>query len=120
MKKFLKTVKNALFGASVGLVNGLFGAGGGLICVPLLIKSGMPRKQAHANAVAIILAVSTVSAGSYLLAGRVQLTDCLPYLPGGLAGAFVGTQILKKINPDLIRRIFALFMLWAGWRLLFQ
>lgn len=76
MKKFLKTVKNALFGAGVGLVNGLFGAGGGLICVPLLIKSGMPRKQAHANAVAIILAVSTVSAGSYLLAGRFGRGFC--------------------------------------------
>lgn len=120
MKKTLKTLKNAALGGCVGLVNGLFGAGGGLICVPLLMKNGMERKQAHANAVVVILAVCLVSAAGYLWAGRVEMRSILPYLPGGLAGALVGTQILKKINPDLIRRIFAVFMLWAGGRLLLQ
>lgn len=120
MKKILKYVKNALFGIFIGLINGIFGAGGGLICVPLLLKNGLSRKEAHANAVAVILAVCTVSAVGYLLAGHVKTEQSFIYLPGGLLGAFVGTQLLKRIKPEIIRRIFALFMLWAGWRLIFK
>lgn len=88
--------------------------------MPLLLKNGLSRKAAHANAVAVILAVCVVSASSYLLAGHVKIEQSFIYLPGGLLGAFVGTQILKKIEPNAIRRIFALFMLWAGWRLAFK
>ena len=120
MKKTFKSVKISILGVIVGFINGAFGAGGGLVCVPLLMKSGMKRKQAHANAVTIILAICIASAAGYLMAGRVKLTDCFIYLPGGLAGALTGTLILKKIKPDLIRRIFAVFMIWAGWRLIFK
>lgn len=107
------------FGGLVGLINGFLGAGGGLVCVPLLIKTGLPRKKAHANAVAVIFPITLVSAVMYLLQGRVRISDCLIYIPGGLAGSLVGTFIMKKISPVLIRRIFGIFMVWAGWRLLF-
>ena len=117
--KKLKIEKASFFGGVIGLVNGFFGAGGGLVCVPLLIKTGMDRKTAHANAVAVIVPITVFSAASYLLQGRVTLLDPLPYLPGGIAGAILGTYILKKISPKFIRKLFGGFMIWAGWRLLF-
>ncbi len=105
-------------GAAIGAVNGLLGAGGGLVCVPALMKLGMERKAAHVNAVAIILPITLVSAVSYWLQGRVNPLDVLIYLPGGLLGAFVGTKFMKKISPLWIKRIFGIFMIWAGWRLI--
>ncbi len=118
LKKYQKFKPNFIFGGIIGLVNGFFGAGGGLILVPLLMKSGMERKSAHANAVAVILPITLVSTAAYIMEGRVGFSDALIYLPGGLIGALIGTLIMKKITPTLIKRIFGIFMVWAGWRML--
>ena len=51
----MSTKNNKLFtavaGLGIGLINGLLGAGGGMLAVPLLKKMGLSQKQAHANAV---------------------------------------------------------------------
>lgn len=105
-----------LFGALIGAVNGLLGAGGGMLTVPILKKMGMPQKAAHKNAVAVILPITAISATLYLLGGRVRLLDAVPFIPLGLVGAALGTLIIKKISPTLLKKIFALFMIWAGVR----
>ncbi len=119
MKKFKIFGLNSLFGGLIGLINGFFGAGGGLLTVPLLIKNNMERKIAHANAVAVILPITVVSACLYLLKGDVTLSDSFIFIPGGILGAILGTFIIKKISPTMIRKIFGVFMIWAGWRLIF-
>lgn len=60
--------KYALSGTAAGLVNGLFGGGGGMVLVPLLNGwCGLAGKQAFATCVAAILPLSAVSAAVYLL-----------------------------------------------------
>ena len=60
--------KYALSGTAAGLVNGLFGGGGGMVLVPLLNGwCGLEGKQAFATCVAAILPLSAVSAAVYLL-----------------------------------------------------
>ena len=55
--------KYALSGTAAGLVNGLFGGGGGMVLVPLLNGwCGLAGKQAFATCVAAILPLSAVSA----------------------------------------------------------
>lgn len=88
--------------------------------MPLLRKLGLERKASHANAVAVILPITVLSAAIYLLKGYVSLSDAYIYLPGGIAGAFVGTVILRKISPLWLKRIFGIFMMYAGVRLLFK
>lgn len=118
MKNNKKRLKNMLFGGTIGAVNGFFGAGGGIVCVPLLMKTGMDRKTAHANAVAIILPITLASAINYILQGHTKITDCLIFLPGGIIGAILGTFLMKKISTKALRCVFGAFMVWAGWRLL--
>ena len=120
LKKFKKSLPKAIYGGLIGVINGFFGAGGGLVCIPLLMKIGMERKVAHANAVAIIFPITLVSAINYLVQGRVQITDAIMYIPGGLLGALAGTLIMKKLSPKFIRKIFGGFMIWAGWRLVLR
>ena len=110
----------ALSGISIGIVNGLLGAGGGMIAVPLLKKIGFSQKQAHANAIAIILPITVLSAFLYLFNGYVTLKDALIYMPTGLLGAVLGTYFLKKISPLWLKRIFGGFMIYAGVRLLLK
>ncbi len=110
----------AAAGLAVGIVNGLLGAGGGMIAVPLLKKLGLSQKQAHANAVAVILPITVLSAVLYLIKGYVRFSDCLIFIPGGLVGSLIGTYCLKKISPKWLKRIFSGFMVYAGVRLLLR
>ena len=111
------TLKNSFYGLLVGVVNGLFGAGGGMLAVPILKKIGLSQKEAHANAIAVIVPVTLVSASLYLLRGSVEFKDALYYVPTGVIGALLGTFCLKKISPLWLKRIFGVFMVYAGVRL---
>ncbi len=110
----------ALSGMAIGAVNGMFGAGGGMLAVPFLKKSGLSQKESHANAVAVILPVSVLSAFFYLLRGNAHISDSLPFIPTGLVGAYIGTLIIRKISPLWLKRIFGGFMIYAGMRLLLK
>ncbi len=116
-KSFLST---ALFGITIGFVNGLLGAGGGIIAVPILKKLGLNQKQAHINAVAVILPISILSATLYLTNKFVTFYDAAIYIPTGVLGAILGTYIIKKISPLWLKRIFGAFMIYAGARLLLK
>ena len=120
--KFFKNnfLITAVSGLTIGLINGLLGAGGGMIAVPLLKKAGFEQKQAHINAVAVILPISILSAILYLIKDYVNLKDAVIYMPTGVIGALIGTYLLKKISPVWLKRIFAIFMVYAGIRLLMK
>jgi uncharacterized membrane protein YfcA len=109
-----------IFGLFTGIINGLLGAGGGMLAVPALKKAGLSQKDAHRNAVAVILPMTVLSAVLYLINGRVELADSLIYLPGGLVGAAVGTAALKKISGKWLGLIFGGFMVYAGVRMIFR
>ena len=90
--------KNNIFisamGILTGFVNGLLGAGGGMIAVPSLKKAGLEQKKAHANAVAVILPITLLSAILYISKGYVNLSDAYIYMPTGVIGAVIGSYIL--------------------------
>ncbi|MEE0898710.1 MAG: sulfite exporter TauE/SafE family protein [Acutalibacteraceae bacterium] len=109
-----------LCGILIGAVNGLFGAGGGIITVPILRKAGLEAKQSHANAVAVILPVSILSGVLYLVNGKVQFSDVSPYILWGLIGSVLGTFVLKKISPLWLKRIFGIFVIYAGVRMILR
>lgn len=115
-----KSAVTAGAGIAIGIVNGLLGAGGGMIAVPLLKKLGLEQAQAHANAIAVIMPISVLSAGLYLYRGYVVLSDAWIYIIAGLPGAVIGTLLLKKISPRWLKRIFGGFMIYAGVRLLLR
>ncbi|MBQ8670859.1 MAG: sulfite exporter TauE/SafE family protein, partial [Oscillospiraceae bacterium] len=50
------------------------------------------------------------------LQGHVSFSQLLPYLPGGAVGAVVGSRLLPRIRPRLLRAVFALFLLYSGLR----
>ncbi|GHU82554.1 hypothetical protein AGMMS50284_4620 [Clostridia bacterium] len=110
---------NVVGGTVTGVLNGLLGAGGGMVAVPIL-KKEMEARQAHANSVCIILPICIVSAINYILSGKVQIGHAMPYMGWGVLGAVFGTVLLQKINQKVLRKMFALLMLWAGYRLVFR
>ena len=117
MPTYGKQFRNNILGFLSGVINGLLGAGGGMLIVPLL-KTRLNARKAHATAVAIIFPMCLASSVMYLYNGRVTLKEALPFMPFGIIGAFVGTVLLTKLNSGQLRVIFSLFMIWAGVRLI--
>lgn len=116
--KLKRNLTSLLYGIGIGLVNGIFGAGGGMIAVPVLKSNGLDQKQAHANAVAVILPISIVSTIMYLAKGNMTLGDSLAFIPTGLIGSVIATFALQKFSNPLLQKMFAAFMIYAGARLL--
>ena len=106
-------------GAAAGLVNGLFGGGGGTLLVPLLTAwCKVGQKRAMASCVAVILPLCALSAVIYLLRSGLQLLAALPYLVGGLAGGLVGGKLFRRVPGPWLRRIFGAFLVYGGVRYL--
>lgn len=109
--------KYALSGTAAGLVNGLFGGGGGMVLVPLLNSwCALAGKQAFATCVAAILPLSAVSAAVYLLRQPFDWAAALPYLIGGLVGGLVGGRLFHRVSVTWLRGLFAAFLLYGGVR----
>lgn len=114
----INAAKAVLIGAVSGLLNGLFGSGGGIAAVPLLEKAGLEPKKSHATSVALILCLSIAAVIGYSLGGRLDFGTALPLIPAGLAGAVVGTLLLKRLDNSILRRIFGAVMIISGVRML--
>ncbi|MCL2857987.1 MAG: sulfite exporter TauE/SafE family protein [Oscillospiraceae bacterium] len=120
MKLAKKKWVAAPMGLVVGLLNGFFGAGGGMVGVPMLRALGLETKECHATCIAVILPLSVVSAYLYHRAGAFELRASYIYLPGALAGALVGGWLLPKLDSIWIRRIFGALILFAASRMLLR
>ena len=108
-----------LAGAGAGVVNGLFGGGGGMVLIPVLSRQGrLKDRQLFATSVAVILPVCAVSAAVYLFRGSVPLAAAAPYLVGGALGGILGGKTYGKVSTLWLRRLFAAFVLYGGVRYL--
>ncbi len=121
MKNRFKNIsRGSCVGFIAGLLNGLLGAGGGMVIVPMLEKSGLKPANAHATSIAVVVPLCMLSAALYMFGKSLNFYDALPFLPAGLIGAFIGAKVLPHIPDNILRRIFGAFMLYAAWRLLWR
>lgn len=109
-----------LCGVLIGFINGFFGGGGGMICVPLLENVlHLNNKYSHATAIAVIFPISFVSAIIYIFSGTLQTLPFVTVGSGVVLGGIIGSYFLKILPSKVVRIIFAIIMLLGGIRLLF-
>lgn len=111
-------MKKIFMGIICGLLNGLFGSGGGVAAVPMLEAANLEAKESHATSVALIFVLSLATTLSYLLGDKLDFGMAWLYIPYGVLGAVIGAVLLKKIPNSLLRRIFGLIMLFVAFRIL--
>lgn len=117
----IKTPKYYILGLFAGILNGFFGSGGGLMVVPLLKSAGLETKKSHATSIAIILPLSVLSGFLCIKSGvPVGWESLIWLLPLGLLGGFLGSVLLKRINPRILSIIFGLVMIISAIRLLLR
>ena len=111
--------KCLLAGLAAGFVNGFFGAGGGMVLVPLLIwLVGLPDKLAFSSAISIILPLCVVSLVIYGRHDMLPLSDALPYLLGGAGGGVLAGLWFRKVSARVLHIALGLLILFGGARLL--
>lgn len=111
--------KCLLAGLAAGFVNGFFGAGGGMVLVPLLIwLVGLPDKLAFSSAISIILPLCIVSLVIYGRHDMLPLSDALPYLLGGAGGGVLAGLWFQKIPAKWLHLALGALILLGGVRLL--
>lgn len=111
-------IRSALAGFAAGAVNGLFGAGGGMLLVPLLSASEeYTETEVFSSSIVIILPICLVSLAINGVDG-LYFTQALPYLigsiPGGLAAGIWG----QKIPVTWLHRLLGILILYGGIRYL--
>lgn len=106
-------------GAGAGLVAGLFGAGGGLVLVPLLgFLTELSDREIFAASLSIILPVCLVSIAVTAMAAGIDFASALPYLPGSALGGLAAGIWGTKIPAQWLHRGLGLLIVWGGIRYL--
>lgn len=109
-----------LAGAAAGAVNGLFGAGGGMILVPLLGMAKLEKDTVFPSSIAIILPICLVSLALGTGLGSLPWREATPYLLGSAAGGILAGAFGKRIPVVWLHRILGVLILWGGWRYLWS
>ena len=122
--KGLPLFRIILDGAIVGFVTGLVGAGGGFLVVPALaLLGGLPMPIAVATSLLVVAMKSFAGFAGYALTfGGGSLVSLNPeteinwgatliVTAGAVLGALVGSRLVGKIHPDLLRKAFGWFVL---------
>ena len=108
-----------LSGAAAGIVNGLFGAGGGMVLVPLLGKlTDLEEDSIFPASVSIILPICIVSLLFTVRPGDIPWMTAMPYLIGSAAGGVLAGWLGKKIPTLWLHRALGILILWGGVRYL--
>lgn len=109
----------AIAGLCAGAVNGLFGAGGGMVLVPLLTKlTDLEEQEVFPSSVSIILPICFVSLSMSLNLQTFDWSKSIPYLLGSGIGGLLAGLFGKKIPTLWLHRALGILILWGGVRYL--
>lgn len=107
----------AVAGACAGMVTGLFGAGGGMVLIPLLtLLTDLPEEELFPFSVSTIFPLCIVTL--LTSAQPIPWADALPYLIGSALGGICAGLWSKKIPVKWLHRELGIFILWGGIRYL--
>lgn len=110
-------IRLAAGGFAAGVVNGIFGNGGGVVIVFLLSGMGLlfsDKREIFANVTAAVLPIAITSALIYSSVVPPRASDVIAVASASLAGGILGAFILGKINPKALKIIFASLMIISG------
>lgn len=108
-----------LLACGVGVLSGLFGVGGGVMLVPLLVLLfAFEQHTAQGTSlVALVPPTGLLAFLNYARAGEVHWIVGLLIMPGVFLGGFLGSWLALRLSPQGMRRAFAaLLFLLGAWQ----
>jgi uncharacterized protein len=99
-------------GVGTGVLAGLFGVGGGILFVPILVLF-LDLGQVEAQATSLAAILPTVIAGAWQQHryGNVRWRAAAVLGVGAVVGVQVGVLVAHSLPEDVLRRLFGLLMI---------
>jgi uncharacterized protein len=108
-----------LIGAVGGLLSGMFGVGGGIIMVPLLVTfAAMDQRRAATTSLAAIVPASIAGGATYMANGSVDLVVAGLVAVGGVVGSYLGARLLRRVPLVWLRWLFIALLVGVAVRML--
>jgi len=105
-------------GLGMGLLSALFGIGGGILLVPVLVAVfGFSQQLAAGTSLAVMVPISIVGAVRLSKPGLTDWRQGSRFGLGAIIGAVIGASIALAISGSALRIAFALLMLMVGGRM---
>ncbi len=100
----------------VGVFSGLFGVGGGVLLVPLLVLLHFfeQHRAQGTSLIALVPPTGLLAFLAYYRAGAVDVPTGLLIIPGVFLGGILGSKIAVGIPAARMRRIFAVILFVLG------
>lgn len=107
-------------GLFAGFCAGLFGVGGGIVLLPLLVLVlGLEQRRASGTTLAAMLPTSIAGTASYAAQGNVDWVAGLVLIIGAVSGSLIGTWLLHRLSQGVLRWFFIVFLIAVAIRMLF-
>lgn len=106
-------------GLVAGIAAGFVGIGGGMIIVPALVVAlGLTQHVAQGTSLAMMLPpIGILGVMNYAKAGEINITYAAILAITFFIGAWLGSRWSLKVNPSVVRLIFAIFMIIVALRM---
>jgi uncharacterized protein len=103
-------------GLGAGVLSGMFGIGGGVVIVPMLIALlHFDQKMAVGTSLAaLLLPVSAGAVREYYLEGKLDFSVAALVAVGLIFGAFVGAKIALGLPSVTVKRLYGVFLMVVG------
>jgi uncharacterized membrane protein YfcA len=101
-------IKAAGIGLAVGVLNGVFGVGGGFMIVAALVLAlGFPTRLAVGTSLSIIAPIALVGIIGHLEYGSLDVRLTGLVLLGSIAGMWLGARFGQRVPPRVVSRVTA-------------
>jgi hypothetical protein len=102
-------------GAAVGVLSGLFGAGGGVILIPALIYfTDLSPHEITATAQFSVLFIAISGLATHLLQHDLRVAFALPLLAAALIGGPLGARFSSRLHPARLLTFVGLSLIVAA------
>ena len=98
-------------GLVAGVLSGLFGVGGGILFVPVLVALGLGQVEASATSLLAIVPTAAVGIWRQTRYGNLRVRSSLILGIASLAGVAVGVKIATSLPEYTLRRLFGVLLL---------
>jgi len=109
-----------LTGLAAGILGGFIGVGGGVIIVPSLVFFlGLSQHAAQGTSLTMMLPpIAILAVMNYYKAGEVNIKYGMILAAAFVIGGYFGSKLSLKLDPNKVKFIFGIFMLFVAIRIL--
>ncbi len=124
-QRFINAARSHIFlslvicGALGGFLNGLLGAGSGIIFIFALNilfsdKDEKPQQEIFALSLGAVFFVTLFSVFFYAVNGNLRFAEASPFIVPAAVGGLIGAVLLERLDPSVLKLIFSIVIIYSG------